>query len=148
MKRSSKRSLFIIVLFALVSLSLLVGCSGGCKNPKDCQEAIFNALSDGDKDRFFEYVLNPPESREDRDLIFEWNKSRFEPYIGGEVVREDEVEGKIILSISCSSDYTDEHGGETLVPLLLAFEDKEGWKLDLKYTERINDINSIFKGLF
>ncbi|MBN1574305.1 MAG: hypothetical protein JW984_13990 [Deltaproteobacteria bacterium] len=148
MKRSSKRSLFIIILFVLISLGLQFGCSKGCRNPKDCQGAIFNALSEGDKDKFFEYVLDPPENQEDRDLVFEWHKSRFEPYIGGEIVREDEVEGKIILSVSCSSDYADEHGTEAAAPLLLAFEDKDGWKLDLKYTERINDINSLFKGLF
>jgi hypothetical protein len=148
MKRSSKRSFFVVILFVLISLGLLFGCSKGYRNPGDCQESVFDALSGGDKDKFFECVLDPPESQEDRDLIFEWNESRFEPYIGGEVLRKDEVEGKVILSISCSSDYADEHGMEAPAPLLMAFEDREGWKLDLKYTERINDINSIFKGLY
>ncbi|GEM_PF-2712362 len=148
MKRPSKRSFFIMALLFLFSLGLQFGCSGGCRNPRDCQETVFNALSEGDKDKFFEYVLDPPESQEDRDLIFEWNKSRFEPYIGGEVVGEDDVEGKVILSVSYSSDYEDEHGTEAASPLLLVFEDKDGWKLDLKYTERMNDLDNMFKGLF
>lgn len=148
MNRFFSRSHLLILLSAIASLGLLFGCSGGCKNPKDCQEAIFNALSEGDKNQFFEYVLDPPESVEDRDLLFEWHKSRFEPYFGGEVVDEHEVEEKVILSVSYSSEYAESHGAENETPLLLAFENVDGWKLDLKYTERINDLDNIFKGLF
>ena len=148
MKRSSKRSLFIIALLFLFSLGLQFGCSGGCRSPRDCQETIFNAMSENDEDKFFEYVLDPPESQEDRDLLFEWHKSRFEPYIGGEVIGEDDVEGKVILTISNPSDNEDESETEAAGPLLLVFEEKDGWKLDLKYTERMNDLDNIFKGLF
>lgn len=148
MNRSFLRSHILALLSAVAALVLLFGCSGGCKNPKDCQAVIFDALSEGNKDQFFLYVLDPPESVEDRDLVFEWQKSRFEPYFGGEVVDEYEVEGKVILSVACSSEYEDTHGTENTPPLLLAFENADGWKLDLKYTERINDLDNIFKELF
>ncbi len=144
MNRSFTKTHFIIVIFTLLFFGLQFGCSkGSCNTPMDCQETILNALSDDNKEKFFEYVLAPPEDAEDQDLAFEWFKSRFEPFFGGEVVGEDKVGEKVILSISHSAEFAESHETENDVPLLLAFEDKDGWKIDLKYTEQIND--NIFK---
>jgi hypothetical protein len=129
-----------IVIFALLFFGLQFGCSkGGCSTPMDCQENILNALSKDNKEQFFNYVLDPPTDVEDRDLAFEWYKSRFEPFFGGEAVSEEKVGEIVVVSIAYSTEFAESHGMENAPPLLLAFENKEGWKIDLKYTEQIND---------
>ena len=149
MNRAFTKTHLIIVIFAFLFFGLQFGCSkGGCSTPIDCQENILNALSNDNKEQFFEYVLDLPEDAEDRDLLFEWYKNRFEPFFGGEVVGEEKVDEKVILSISCSDEFTESNKTENTMLLLLAFENKEGWKIDLKYTEQINDLNNILQGLF
>lgn len=144
MNKSFTKTHFIIVIFALLCFGLQFGCSkGGCSTPIDCQENILNALSKDNKEQFFKYVLDPPADAEDQDLAFEWFKSRLEPFFGGEVVGEEKVGEIIVVSIAYSTEFAETHGTENALPLLLAFENKEGWKIDLKYTEQIND--NIFK---
>ena len=144
MIKSFTKMHFVIVIFSLLFFGLQFGCSkGGCSTPTDCQENILNALSKDNKEQFFKYVLDPPTDAVDRDLEFEWFKSRLEPFFGGEVVGEEKTGEIVIVSIAYSTELAENHAMENALPLLMAFENKEGWKIDLKYTEQIND--NIFK---
>lgn len=139
-----KRSLIgFVVLLVVVMIS---GC--GYRTPEDCQKAIFKAISNNDAPAFFKCVLAPPEDEKEREAVFTWARENYTPYLGGEIMSKNEIDSVIILNISPSADYLSIYGSALAPePLGLAFVKEKGYKLDLEYTEKIKELQELYKGL-
>lgn len=132
-----------LVLLVVVAVS---GC--GYRTPEACQEAIFKAISNDDAEAFFKCVLTPPEDEKEREAVFSWARESYTPYLGGEVMSSNEIEDVIILNIAPSADYLSIYGSALAPePLGLAFVKEKGYKLDLEYTEKIKELQDLYKGL-
>jgi hypothetical protein len=139
-----KRSLIgFTVLLAIVMIS---GC--GYRTPEDCQKAIFKAISNDDAEAFFKCVLTPPEDEKEREAVFTWARENYTPYLGGEIMSKNEIDSVIILNIAPSADYLSIYGSALAPdPLGLAFVKEKGYKLDLEYTEKVKELQELYKGL-
>ncbi|MCI0480478.1 MAG: hypothetical protein L0213_02685 [Candidatus Dadabacteria bacterium] len=139
-----KRSL--IVLTVLLMVAMVWGC--GYRTPEACQEAIFKAISNDDAEAFFKCVLSPPEDEKEREAVFTWARENYTPYLGGEIMSKNEVDNVIILNVAPSADYLSIYGSALAPePLGLAFVKENGYKLDLEYTEKIKELQELYKGL-
>jgi len=139
-----KRYRFGLVLFLIAAV--LSGC--GYRSPEDCHEAAFKAISNDDVDAFFACVLTPPEDEKEREAVFSWIRQDYDPYIGGSVMSKNEVDGVIILNITPSEEYHSIYGTALAPPpLALAFVKEKGYKLDLEYTQKIKELNEMYRGL-
>jgi hypothetical protein len=139
-----KRSL--IGLIVLLIITAVAGC--GYRTPEDCQKALFKAISNDDAEAFFKCVLAPPEDEKEREAVFSWARENYTPYLGGEVMSKNEVDGVVILNISPSADFLSIYGSALAPePLGLAFVKEKGYKLDLEYTEKVKELHELYKGL-
>jgi len=110
-------------------------------------DAVFAALENDDADTFFSYVLDPPDE-DDRDLEFTWLKSRFEPYIGGEVIETEERDDRVIIKIApAKGSGTSITLDSPSMPMTFGFVEQDGWKLDVKYTEKMRELQDMFRGI-
>jgi hypothetical protein len=135
----------VLFLLLLIAASC-VGC--GYRTPEKCQEAVFNAITNDQKDKFFDCVLAPPKDEKERDAVFSWVKENYKPFIGGKIMSKNEVDNIVILNISPSADYLSLYGSALApAPLALAFTKEKGYKLDLEYTEKIKELHEMYKGL-
>ena len=126
---------------------LAVGCSGGAHSPEACKDAVFAALEKDDADAFFSYVLEPPEEG-DRELEFMWLKSRFEPYIGGDVIETEQRDERVIIKIAPAEGLENSIMlGSSTVPMSFGFVEQDGWKLDVNYTEKMRDLQDLYRGI-
>lgn len=136
----------LIGLLVLLVIAMVAGC--GYRTPEACQEAIFKAISNDDADAFFTCVLTPPEDEKEREAVFTWAKESYTPYIGGEIMSKNQVDNVTILNIAPSADYLSIYGSALAPePLGLAFVKESGYKLDLEYTEKIKELQELYKGL-
>jgi hypothetical protein len=136
-------------LIGFVALLVVVAASGcGYRTPEACQEAVFKAISNDDAEAFFKCVLTPPEDEKEREAVFSWARENYTPYLGGEIMSKNEVDEVIILNVSPSADYLSIYGSSLAPePLGLAFVKEKGYKLDLEYTERVKELQDLYKGL-
>ncbi|MBN2223287.1 MAG: hypothetical protein JW765_01285 [Deltaproteobacteria bacterium] len=139
-----KRSLIgFIVLLAIV---MIAGC--GYRTPEDCQKSLFKAISNDDAEAFFKCVLTPPEDEKEREAVFTWARENYTPYLGGEIMSKNEIDSVTILNITPSADYLSIYGSALAPePLGLAFVKEKGYKLDLEYTEKVKELQELYKGL-
>jgi len=143
-----------IKLFRLASIGILgaacllaMGCSGTALSPEACKDKVFKALENDDIDAFFSYVLEPPEE-DDRELEFLWLKSRFEPYIGGDVIETEERDERVVLKIApAEGSETTINLGSATIPMSFGFVEQDGWKLDVEYTEKMRDLQDLYRGI-
>jgi len=134
---------------ACVLLFSIAGCGGLFRSPEGCFEAISDAVSNDDSDAFFDCVINPPSDASERDALFESVKSRLANYLGGRVMSTNEVGDRVIITVSPSSESLSNFGASFAPPpLSLAFSKDWGWKFDIEYTEELENIGNIYKGIF
>ena len=132
-----------------MALLVIVAASGcGYRTPEACEEAIFKAISNDDAGAFFKCVLAPPEDEKEREAVFSWARESYTPYLGGEIMNMNEIKNVVILNIAPSADYLSIYGSALApAPLGLAFVKEKGYKLDLEYTEKIKELQELYKGL-
>ena len=136
-----------VCIMAAVCL-LAVGCSGAARSPEACKDAVFTALEKDDANAFFSYVLDPPEDESDCELEFMWLKSRFEPYIGGDVIETEQRDDRVIIKIAPAEGSENSINlGSSTVPMSFGFVEQDGWKLDVEYTEKMRDLQDLFRGI-
>ena len=139
---------WVSVCFLTAVCLLAVGCSGEARSPEVCKDAVFTALEQDDVDAFFSYVLEPPEDEGDRELEFMWLKSRFEPYIGGDVVETEHRDDRVIIKIAPAEGFENTITlGSSTAPMSFGFVEQDGWKLDVKYTEKMRDLQDLYRGI-
>jgi len=143
------RACGLVSVCVLIAASLLAaGCSGGGRSPEACKDAVFAALERDDVDAFFSYVLDPPEDESDWELEFMWLKSRFEPYIGGEVIEKEQRDDRVIIKIAPAEGLENTITlGSSTAPMSFGFVEQDGWKLDVDYTEKMRDLQDLYRGI-
>ncbi|MBN1882729.1 MAG: hypothetical protein JW885_11185 [Deltaproteobacteria bacterium] len=136
------------ICILIVVCFLAAGCSGVAHSPEACKDAVFAALEKDDADAFFSYVLEPPEDKDDREMEFLWLKSRFEPYIGGDVIETEERDDRVIIKIAPAEGRENSVTlGFPTAPMSFGFVEQDGWKLDVKYTEKMRDLQDLYRGI-
>jgi hypothetical protein len=127
---------------------LAAGCSNAARSPEACKDAVFAALENDDADAFFSYVLDPPEDEGDWEMEFLWLKSRFEPYIGGDVIETEERDDRVIIKIAPAEGNENAITlGSPQIPMSFGFVEQDGWKLDVKYTEKMRELQELYRGI-
>lgn len=148
-KRYSVIAVLMVIAFLISIPVALVGCIGRLGSPEDCQEAVFEAITNEDLEAFFTCILDVPDNDEEKDLLFQRTMERFRPYIGGKVMSTNEIEEWVVLNVAPSPEHLDSFGATMAQPPLpLAFKKMKGWKLDLEYTQKLRELHDIYKGIY
>ncbi len=149
MKKYYVISVSIAVTLLIFFSVAFVGCTGRFGSPEDCKEAVFEAITNEDIEAFFTCILDVPEDDEGKTLLFQRTIERFRPYLGGKVMSTNEIEEWVVLNVSPSPEHLDSFGATMAQPPLpLAFKKAKGWKLDLEYTQKLRELQDIYKGIY
>lgn len=148
-KRSSVIAVSIIITLLIFISVVLVGCIGRFRSPEDCQAAVFEAITNDDMEAFFACILEVPDDDEEKGILFQRTMERFRPYLDGKVMSTNDIEEWVVLNVAPSPEHLESFGATMApAPLPLAFKNEKGWKLDLEYTQKLRELQDIYKGIF